>query len=71
MNNEEIIASLKTLKNSIELEKMTLPSLQHEEFNEENINKFVDTMTRAFNNDIILLNNIVTTMESKSESGGK
>lgn len=71
MNNEEIIASLKTLKNSIELEKMTLPSLQHEELNEENINKFVDTMTRAFNNDIILLNNIVTTMESKSEKDGK
>lgn len=71
MNNEEIIASLKTLKNSIELEKMTLPSLQYEELNEENINKFVDTMTRAFNNDIILLNNIVATMESKSESDGK
>lgn len=71
MNNEEIIASLKTLKNSIELEKMTLPSLQYEELNEENINKFVDTMTRAFNNDIILLNNIVAAMESKSESDGK
>ncbi|MBR2652809.1 MAG: hypothetical protein IKC22_00590 [Bacilli bacterium] len=71
MNNEEIIANLKTLKNSIELEKMTLPSLQYEELNEENINKFVDTMTRAFNNDIILLNNIVATMESKSESDGK
>lgn len=71
MNNEEIIASLKTLKNSIELEKMTLPSLQYEELNEENINKFVDTMARAFNNDIILLNNIVATMESKSGSDGK
>lgn len=71
MNNEEIIASLKTLKNSIELEKMTLPSLQYEELNEENINKFVDTMTRAFNNDIILLNNIMAAMESKSESDGK
>lgn len=71
MSNEEIIANLKTLKNSIELEKMTLPSLQYEELNEENINKFVDTMTRAFNNDIILLNNIVATMESKSESDGK
>ena len=71
MNNEEIIANLKTLKNSIELEKMTLPSLQHEELNKENINKFVDTMTRAFNNDIILLNNIMATMESKSESDGK
>ena len=71
MNNEEIIANLKTLKNSIELEKMTLPSLQYEELNEENINKFVDTMTRAFNNDIILLNNIVAIMESKSEKDGK
>lgn len=71
MSNEEIIANLKTLKNSIELEKMTLPSLQYEELNEENINKFVDTMARAFNNDIILLNNIVATMESKSGSDGK
>ena len=66
-----IISELKTIKNKLEIEKLVLPSLQHEELTEEVINKFVETMMKAYDFNINVLKNAIEKMESKSEKDGK
>lgn len=71
MEDKIIISELKTIKNKMEVEKLVLPSLQHEELTEEVINKFVETMTKAYDFNINVLKNVIEKMESKSEKDGK
>lgn len=71
MEDKIIISELKTIKNKLEIEKLVLPSLQHEELTEEVINKFVETMTKAYDFNINVLKNVIEKMESKSEKDGK
>ena len=72
MEDKIIISELKTIKNKLEIEKLVLPSLQHEELTEEVINKFVETMTKAYDFNINVLKNVIEKMESKiAEKDGK
>lgn len=71
MEDKIIISELKTIKNKLEIEKLVLPSLQHEELTEEVINKFVETMMKAYDFNINVLKNAIEKMESKSEKDGK
>jgi len=72
MEDKIIISELKTVKNKMEIEKLVLPSLQHEELTEEKINQFVETMTRAYDFNINVLKQAIEKMESKlAEKDGK
>ena len=71
LETQIIISELKTVKNKMEIEKLVLPSLQHEELTEEKINQFVETMMKAYDFNINVLKNAIEKMESKSEKDGK
>ncbi len=72
MDDKIILSMLQSVKNKMEVEKLVLPSLQHEELTEEKINQFVDTMTRAYDFNINVLKQAIEKMESKlAEKDGK
>lgn len=65
------LSMLKSVKNKMEVEKLVFPSLQHEERTEEMIDKFVETMMKAYDFNINVINQVIEKMESKSEKDGK
>ena len=65
------LSMLKSVKNKMEVEKLVFPSLQHEERTDEMIDKFVETMMKAYDFNINVINQIIEKMESKSEKDGK
>ena len=73
MDDKIILSMLQSVKNKMEIEKLVFPSLQHEENRtEELINKFVETMTRAYDFNINVLKEVIEKMESKiAEKDGK
>ena len=66
MTKKEIATLLTSIKNKMEIEKLVLPSLQHEELNDEVINKFVETMTNAYNSNINMIKQIIEKLEKRS-----
>ena len=71
LETQIIISELKTVKNKMEIEKLVFPSLQHEERTDEMIDKFVETMMKAYDFNINVINQVIEKMESKSEKDGK
>lgn len=72
MDDKIALSMLQSVKNKMEVEKLVLPSLQHEELTEEKINQFVETMTRAYDFNINVLKQVIEKMESKlAEKDGK
>ena len=73
MDDKIILSMIQSVKNKMEIEKLVFPSLQHEENRtEELINKFVETMTRAYDFNINVLKEVIEKMESKIvEKDGK
>lgn len=73
MEDKIILSMLQSVKNKMEVEKLVLPSLKHEENRtEELMNKFVETMTRAYDFNINVLKEVIEKMESKiAENDGK
>lgn len=73
MDDKIVLSMLQSVKNKMEVEKLVLPSLQHEENRtEEMINKFVETMTKAYDFNINVLKQAIEKMESKiAEKDGK
>lgn len=73
MDDKIILSMIQSVKNKMEIEKLVFPSLQHEENRtEELINKFVETMTRAYDFNINVLKEVIEKMESKiAEKDGK
>lgn len=65
------LSMLKSVKNKMEVEKLVFPSLQHEERTDEMIDKFVETMMKAYDFNINVINQVIEKMESKSEKDGK
>ena len=65
------LSMLKSVKNKMEVEKLVFPSLQHEERTDEMIDKFVETMMKAYDFNINVINQVIENMESKSEKDGK
>ena len=66
MTKKEIATLLTSIKNKMEIEKLVLPSLQHEELNDEVINKFVETMTNAYSSNINMIKQIIEKLEKRS-----
>lgn len=72
MEERIIISELTTIKNKMELEKLVFPSLQHEKLTEEKINQFVETMTKAYDFNINVIQKAIEKLESKrNEKDGK
>lgn len=73
MDDKIVLSMLQSVKNKMEVEKLVLPSLQHEENRtKEMIDKFVETMTKAYDFNINVLKQAIEKMESKiAEKDGK
>lgn len=71
IDNKIALSMLKSVKNKMEVEKLVFPSLQHEERTDEMIDKFVETMMKAYDFNINVINQVIEKMESKSEKDGK
>ena len=66
------LTQLKSMINKMKLEKLVFGSLKAEELTDEFIDKFIDTMENIYNTNIMVLEDIVKKMESKtSEKDGK
>lgn len=66
------LTQLKSMINKMKIEKLVFGSLKAEELTEEFIDKFIDTMENIYNTNIMVLEDIVKKMESKSsEKDGK
>lgn len=72
MDDKIVLSMLQSVKNKMEVEKLVFPSLQHEERTDEMIDKFVETMTKAYDFNINVLKQVIEKMESKiAEKDGK
>lgn len=66
------LTQLKSMVNKMKIEKLVFGSLKAEELTDEFIDKFIDTMENIYNTNIMVLEDIVKKMESKSsEKDGK
>lgn len=66
------LTQLKSMINKMKIEKLVFGSLKAEELTDEFIDKFIDTMENIYNTNIMVLEDIVKKMESKtSEKDGK
>lgn len=65
MDDKIVLSMLQSVKNKMEVEKLVLPSLQHEERTDEMIDKFVETMTKAYDFNINVLKQAIEKMEEK------
>lgn len=66
------LTQLKSMINKMKIEKLVFGSLKAEELTEEFIDKFIDTMENIYNTNIMVLEDVVKKMESKSsEKDGK
>lgn len=65
------IAILKSLVNKMQIERLVLESLKHEELTEDFINQFVITMNEIYDKDINLLKNIIERIEKEDGEDGK
>lgn len=66
------LTQLKSMINKMKIEKLVFGSLKAEELTDEFIDKFIDTMENIYNTNIMVLEDVVKKMESKSsEKDGK
>ena len=66
------LTQLKSMINKMKIEKLVFGSLKAEELTDEFIDKFIDTMENIYNTNIMVLEDVVKKMESKSsEKNGK
>ena len=73
MTEDKITLSmLKSIKNKMEIEKLVFPSLKDEELTDDFIEKFIDTMTKAYEFNIDVLTKSIERIEKKiGEKDGK
>lgn len=60
------LTQLKSMINKMKIEKLVFGSLKAEELTDEFIDKFIDTMENIYNTNIMVLEDIVKKMESKT-----
>lgn len=66
------LTQLKSMINKMKIEKLVFGSLKAEKLTDEFIDKFIDTMENIYNTNIMVLEDVVKKMESKSsEKDGK
>lgn len=73
MTEDKITLSmLKSIKNKMEIEKLVFPSLKDEKLTDDFIEKFIDTMTKAYEFNIDVLTKSIERIEKKiGEKDGK